>query len=167
MNSQKVIFGVSILLLVNGCATTSYRSDRVWAGAGIGLVAGSVGGAALSPNDESRGLNALVFGLSGALLGGIVGAVTGSDPTTKSETPTLEEREMKGASTQKEIVIGPTGDLPDFLKHRVSPAVVEEYMEQDQVGEDGSLHAPHRVYRIKRQAELIARPTDTGAEKTK
>ena len=38
--------------------------------------------------------------------------------------------------------------------------VIEEYLEADRVTEEGTLHEPHKAYRIKRPAELFARPTE-------
>ncbi len=163
MKSQKVI--ISVLMLSSaGCATGLSRTDRMWSGASVGLGMGAIGGAMLSPNDESRGLNAIVFGATAALVGGVVGYLTGADTKPSLETKTLEEQERQNRnSSAQDYTISPAGKVPSFLKNRMSPAVVEEYLEQDSVAEDGSLHAPHKVYRIKRQAELIARPNNSAS----
>jgi hypothetical protein len=42
-------------------------------GAAIGAVGGGVAGYSLSPNAQSKNLNLIVFGLSGALTGGLLG----------------------------------------------------------------------------------------------
>ena len=116
----------------------------------------------LSPNEESRGPNALVFGLSGALVGAVAGFLAAPSEPTPSEAEIIETREkQKAIKFWNEFLLAPETNgkaLPDFLKNRIAPAIVEEYVEQDLVGEDGALHTPHKVYRIKRQAELIARP---------
>lgn len=53
-------------------ASSSKKPAKTLEMALIGAVAGALGGALLSPNRESTGLNALVFGASGALAGGLV-----------------------------------------------------------------------------------------------
>lgn len=161
MKTWNQIFALTILLaFLSSCATTTSKRSRMMTAAGIGGTAGSVGGALFSPNRESRGLNTLVFGLVGALLGGLIGAWTepgsGETPTAPSET--LKEKELSSPGDSREFTVPPQGDLPGFLKDRVQPAIVEEFIETDMVGEDGTLHEPHRVYRIKRPAELISRP---------
>lgn len=45
--------------------------SRFLTGAAAGGAAGAIAGFALSPNEESRGLNGLIFGLTGALSGGL------------------------------------------------------------------------------------------------
>jgi hypothetical protein len=127
----------------------------------MGGITGAVGGAALSPNSESRGLNALVFGLAGALIGGLIGFFSGTPSKREENGATLESRE-KATNGSREIQ-APTGaDLPAFVKERFRPAVIEEYTEQDSISEDGSLSEPHKVYRIKRPAELVTKPVVEG-----
>jgi len=117
----------------------------------------------LSPNSESQGMNALVFGLSGALTGGLVALVTDRPPQTKPEDRSLKAREL-GSATSQQFVVPQSGDLPDFVKARLTPVVIEEFEERDSIAEDGSLRAPHKVYRIKRQAELITRSPESEAK---
>jgi len=164
--SNKILILTAITFL-SACASLRSPRDRMFMGAGIGGAMGAGGGALFSPNEESRGLNALVFGLSGALVGGVVGFLTASGDEPKSQAKSLEERERANQSQiqGKEFVVLPQDELPNFLKSRMSPAVVEEYLEQDSVTEDGSLHEPHKVYRIKRPAELISRPEKTEGTK--
>jgi hypothetical protein len=157
-------FVILLSVLVQGCGTFPSQRDHVILGVGAGGAAGAAAGATLSPNDDSRGINALVFGLSGALIGGLIGFFTSSTPETPKGSQTLEEKEKLSANNTKEYVVSPSSELPEFLKKRMSPAVVEEFIETDQVGEDGSLHAPHKVYRIKHAAELIAKPNSSNQE---
>jgi hypothetical protein len=134
-------------------------------------VTGSVSGAVLSPNSESRGLNALVFGLVGAVSGGVLGLLLHDDaeiPDAK-KTEVLDQkvkessRNFKINSTQS-IESGAT--LPAFVKERLKAVVVEELSEPDFISEDGSLHEPHKIYRIKHQAELIAKPVTEKTNET-
>ena len=161
----------ALLLLVAylsaGCASLRSR-ERLAFGVGLGASAGALGGAALSPNEESRPLNSLVFGLSGALLGGVIALLTDREPEAKPQDQSLRAKELgaaSGAATGREFQIPTAQPLPEFLKRRLKLPVIEEYIEQDSVGEDGTLSAPHKVYRIKHPAELIARPDglETGA----
>jgi hypothetical protein len=121
----------------------------------MGAAAGSAGGAVLSPNPESRGLNTLVFGLAGALVGGVAGLLTYDDGRIPPAHSSLEERER---ASLREFSAAPSEPVPPFVRDRLQPVVIEEYTEGDSVSDDGSLHEPHRAYRIKQPAELFARP---------
>lgn len=158
---------VLLLSLLSSCATAK---GRFLVGAGLGGAAGSGAGVYFSPNQESKGMNALVFGLIGALTGGIIGLLAFDDgrlPASKTSLRAKEEAEA--IQTNSRIYTVPTGSaLPQFVKERLEPTLVEELIEPDTVSEDGSLHEPHKVYRIKRQTELYSRGTRTpssGASK--
>lgn len=153
---------IAASLLSSSCSTVR-RNERLMTGVGTGAGSGALGGALLSPNAESRGLNALVFGLSGALVGGTIALLTGADSDTKTPASDLKNRELQSSSSGREFVVQPHQELPAFLKNRIQPVVIEEFVETDQTGEDGSLHEPHKVYRIKRPAELISRPVGRDA----
>lgn len=150
----------SIVLLMSvaftSCSTLSLK-ERVLVGTGIGAAIGAIGGAALSPNSESQGLNALIFGLSGAVVGGAAALIftDNKDPVSGSLKERLNRNELLKNS---QYLVQPTGKLPQFVRDRISPAVVEEAIEKDQISEDGTLHEPHKVYRIMRQAELYTNP---------
>ncbi len=165
MQASKRVLVLILMSALQSCASLNSQKDRMLAGAGTGAALGVGGGILLSPNDESRGLNGLVFGLSGALIGGAIGYITTPAEKPTQTAKTLEERELANVPQAKEYVVSPQGELPNFLKNRMSPAVVEEFVEQDSVSEDGSLHEPHKVYRIKRAAELISRPENTTGVK--
>lgn len=150
-----------ISLFAQGCASLS-GTKRLVVSAGIGAGAGVIGGATLSPNEESRALNALVFGLSGALISGGIAMITDAKPEPSSRITDLRTRDQgTGPSldqTIQEFQVLPNQSLPDFLRDRIQPVVIEEYVETDSLSEDGTLHEPHRAYRIKRPGELFARP---------
>ena len=152
-----------------GCASLHSR-QRLGVGVGLGASAGTLGGTLLSPNEESRTLNSLVFGLAGALLGGVIALLTDQAPEPKAEDKSLRAKELGtnyGGNPEQEFVVPTAQPLPEFLKRRIKLPVIEEYIEQDSVSEDGSLSAPHKVYRIKQPAELIARPESPKAEDSK
>ena len=143
-----------ILLMASSCSTAP--RNRFFFGAGIGTGVGAIGGAALSPNDESRGLNAILFGLTGAIVGGVIGLFSKDDaeiPKTETELQKQEE-----ALDTKEFVVPSNQELPAFVKERIQSAIVEEYVEEGSIGDDGTLREPHKVWRIKRPTELVNKP---------
>ncbi len=153
---------VLIVVITSGCASLTPR-DRLMVGVIGGAAAGAASGSVLSPNPESQSLNALVFGLSGALTGGLIALFTDRPPQTKPEDRSLRARELAPAASQQ-FVVPQSGPLPEFVKKRLTPVVIEEFEERDSIAEDGSLRAPHKVYRIKRQAELVPVPAQQEAK---
>jgi hypothetical protein len=136
-------------VFLHGCAGISL--DRsLYLPAGTGIVAGFLG-RSLSPNDESREINTVVFGALGVGLGFLAERLL--TPKGKEEKPSsLKERELTG----REFTLPATSEkLPAFVKKRLTPIVIEEYEERDSATEDGGLREPHKVWRIKRQPELI------------
>ena len=149
---MKRFISVTLMFGLSGCATLNQR-ERVMVGALGGGSAGAIAGSVLSPNDESRGLNALVFGLSGALGGALIAMLTERPPVTKPSDLSLKARELEASRARRfEVPMGE--ELPTFVRERLSPVVIEEFEETDSIAEDGSLRAPHKVYRIARPAEL-------------
>lgn len=149
---------VTILLLAASCSSLPKRSQvliATSAGAGVGATSGYM----LSPNRESQGLNALVFGLVGALVGGIGAILFGDDHRVEREPTNTPDLNLTRSDDRNEVQVSNPESLPEFVKKRLRPVVIESYTESDSIDEDGSLREPHRVYRIKRPAELIARPS--------
>lgn len=157
MKARKLVSALLVLSLFNSCATAR---GRFFFGAAGGAAIGGGTAALLSPNKESIGLNALVFGLVGALAGGLASAFLIKDPKPEpSPDNSLKGRELGiQDSNTKLFSISPTQKLPEFLKERLQPVIVEEAVEPDTVSDDGTLHEPHRIYRIQRQAELLSKP---------
>jgi gas vesicle protein len=148
-----------MILTLTACATPPRK--RFLYGAGIGAGLGALGGAAFSPNPESKGMNALVFGLTGAVLGGVVSLFAHDDSEVPKAKDTLQERELG-----QEFVVRPdAGKLPSYVKDRLQPLVIEEYVEKDSINEDGGLSEPHKVWRIKRPAELVGKPASVPEAK--
>lgn len=141
---------------LSGCA--SVRGGwRLALGTGSGAAAGAAGGALLSPNDASRPLNALVFGLAGGLVGGFVAWVT-EPKNTPGSGEALKEKELGAMPKSKQTSVLFSSDLPSFVRDRLTPLVIEEVEERDSISEDGGLHEPHRVFRIVKPPELSAKP---------
>jgi hypothetical protein len=151
---------VAIAALVGTLAATGCATPRNGFLLGAGVGATAVGGTAMvfSPNRESLGLNGVIFGLGGALVGGLVGLFLTHEPIAAPTVPRLQQGEMMSGEGGIDLVAPASGNLPSFVKDRLQPVVIEEIDETDSLSEDGSLHEPHKVYRIKRPAELFARP---------
>jgi hypothetical protein len=156
-----IVLGITL----TSCASLSGK-NRTLAGVSLGGALGAGGGIALSPNDESRAINAIVFGLLGGIMGG--GAAIFSDPNGANQSgksTALKEKELgRHAQESKSFELNVTEPLPEFVKERFRPVVIEEFVEADRVSEEGTLHEPHKAYRIKRPAELIARPVPTPSD---
>ena len=160
---KRIMICILILSLTTSCAT---GRGRFLLGVGIGGVAAGGTAALLSPNSESLGLNALVFGLIGALTGGVIAAFAFKDPSLTLQESSIKSRELGNGNLgdTQHFTIPSSPNLPSFLKERLQPAIIEEGLEPDTVSDDGTLHAPHKVYRIQRQAELFAKPIPSQTE---
>lgn len=163
---MRPIFWIALSFVLTGCATLNGR-NRILAGIGMGAAAGAGGGALFSPNGESRNLNTLVFGLSGALAGGVISYLTDSSSSLEKRSTDLKARELGVTQVGKDFLVIPEASLPEFVRKRMQPVVVEEFIERDHVTEEGTLHEPHKAYRIKRPAELFAGPTSQEKPKEK
>lgn len=144
-----------MITFTTSCATPG----RFLIGAGAGAAVGGGTATLLSPNPESRGLNALVFGLVGAIAGGAAAAFLFKDPkpAEKEKDTSIRGREL-GTPDLNLYNVPVNPKLPEFVKERLQPVVIEEANEPDTVSEDGTLHAPHKIYRIQHAAELYAKP---------
>jgi len=156
---MRIIYLSLILIFLCGCSTPR---GRFLLGATTGGLC--VGGAAvaLSPNQESRGMNALVFGLVGALSGGALALLLSDDAKIPKSESSLQSKEaLHTSGLNANLYLAPSGkDLPKFVKDRLQPALIEEATEPDTLSEDGTLHEPHKVYRIQRPAELYSLPKE-------
>ncbi len=165
MKRSKMMRSVGVgmgMLTALSCASTS-QNKRTFLYSVGGAAGGAITGAALSPNPESRVLNGVVFGLSGALLAGAAALIWGQDRVNESDKKgSLREREFsqEGELTGRSYQLAPQENLPEFVKQRFRPVIIEEFVERDRVSEEGALHEPHKVYRIKRPAELITGSSD-------
>lgn len=153
---KRLLVVIAAASLLQACATTPRK--RFLYVAGIGAGAGALGGAVLSPNAESRGMNALVFALTGAIIGGVTGLFLHDDSELPKTDDSLKGRDLGSDQSTEFVVPAQASALPAYVKDRLQPVVIEEYVQQDSVAEDGSLAEPHRVWRIKRPAELSPKP---------
>ncbi len=160
-----IVWSLLAVLSTSGCASLTGRK-RFLLGTGLGAGLGAAGGAVFSPNQESRMLNTLVFGLSGALLGGVAALLTDSKPEVPKSQGDLKAQESLDRSL-REFQVTPNQQLPKFVRERIQPLVIEEFIEEDSVSEDGTLHEPHKAYRVKRSGELFAKPIQSGVHDAK
>ena len=145
---------------LSSCSSLS-PNGRIIFGVGSGAMIGAVGGSSLSPNEASKPWNALIFGLVGALLGGAIASLAGPHEQSHSpETRTLKDKLIPENQTELSLPANTSAPLPDFLKDRLTSLVIEEISMPSNVGEDGTLHEPHKAYRIKRAPELIPNTTE-------
>jgi hypothetical protein len=114
-------------------------------------------------------MNALVFGLTGALSGAVYAHLTSKPKPESADAKQLKEREeeMRKANSLFQIPASNASSLPPFLKDRISQIVIEEIPMQERIGEDGTLHEAHKAYRIKNPPELLPTPlkTESGQQK--
>ena len=73
------------VLGISGCATIPEEHKGAATGAGIGTVAGALGGALIA-GEGSRTKGAIIGGLAGALIGGVIGNYTVDQKKTATET---------------------------------------------------------------------------------
>jgi uncharacterized protein YcfJ len=73
------------VLGLSGCATIPEEHQGAATGAGIGTVAGALGGALIA-GEGSRTKGAIIGGLAGALIGGVIGNYTVDQKKTATET---------------------------------------------------------------------------------
>ena len=76
---------VIFFLGMSGCASIPEEHEGTAKGAGIGAVAGALGGAIIA-GEGSRTKGAIIGGLAGALIGGVVGNYTVDKKKTADET---------------------------------------------------------------------------------
>lgn len=149
-----------LIPLFTACSGLKPR-ERFLLGLGTGAASGAVAGAALAPNQENRGINALVFGLTGAVIGGVGGLLFKDDSAIPEQKTTLKVSELGTPKDAKGFAVSSLNsesELPDFVKERLRAAVIEEFEERESVGPDGSLRAPHKVWRIRYPTQLVVEP---------
>jgi hypothetical protein len=111
-------------------------------------------GRELSPNRESENLNTVIFGALGAGLGYLGNLILKPEIHQEEIPSTLKERDLR-PSGQEFVLPATEQKLPEFVRKRLTPIVIEEYEERDSATEDGGIREPHKVWRIKRQPELV------------
>ncbi|MGB0454610.1 MAG: hypothetical protein ACPGJV_12955 [Bacteriovoracaceae bacterium] len=143
---MKVIF---LILLISICSCSSKKKTLIYSSL-VGGVTGSLGGALLSPDKESRGANAAVFGLVGAGVAALTGyALYKEDPrnelfdnmirdTKKREIDdgkvdiNLGAINIDATLSKKESYQVPLVDLPEKLKGKVNQQYIIKHRSKEQ-----------------------------------
>jgi hypothetical protein len=142
-----------ILIFFPGCAGIDLQNP--WTAATAGLAGGMGAGYGLTREKERQGKNMAIAGLSLGALGFLGAKFLWPKETDPAKAEILELRE-KNFKPVRELTLPATKQkLPDFLEKRLTPLVLEQWVEKDSISEDGSLNEPHKVWRIKRHPELI------------
>lgn len=139
---------VILLILLGSLASCSTLKKSVFYGGLVGGGIGVAGGAALSPNPESRNPNMAVWGSVGALIGAGLGYFFFQEDPENHELPSMiipkREGEYKTGRDQKfekDIVIPKdskkykveTGPLPEHLKGKVKKPFIIEHIIPERV----------------------------------
>ena len=142
------IFEIFILTIVL-CSCSSMKKTIIYSSLAGGL-SGAIGGAALSPNSESRGANAAVFGLIGAGVLTLAGyALYKDDPRNYKLDNMLLDNKKDVSLSQDDLEIGlgnlkiganlgkeavyevPVKDLPERLKGKVNRQYLIKYQSKE------------------------------------
>lgn len=151
---------IVVLLLITGLAGCSSLKKQMFYSAAFSGIVGGVAGSMLSPNKESRKMNAVVWGAAGAAGGAVLGKVFWEDaPENKPLKPMLDEPKASlplpkiELSQLSPIVSGdikaspvkqydvPTEPLPDGLKEYVKKqTLIEHRTEKKVIKQDGKTY---------------------------
>lgn len=142
-----------VLLVLQSCSTFSLRDP--WAATAVGLAAGAGGAFALTKEKQRQGTNMAIAGAVTGLAMHLGAKFVWSRETDPAKAELLELRERNFRPTREITVPATSQKLPDFLERRLTPLVLEQWVEKDSISEDGSLNEPHKMWRIKRLPELV------------
>jgi hypothetical protein len=148
---EKLVIIAMLCLFLSSCS--SMKKTIIYSSLSGGL-AGATAGYALSPDKESQGANAAIFGVVGAGLSALIGyALFEDDPRNQKLNHMLEERKNLNpnslgldlgdlkieANLSKEGVYKtPTMELPDELKGKVKKQYVIKYESKERYLHKGS-----------------------------
>ena len=151
---KTVILGILILSMTS---CSSLKKTLIYSSL-VGGATGATAGAMLSPNKESRGANAAVFGLVGAGLAALAGyALYKDDPRNyKLDQMLMEEKKARVSYDPNEIEIGlgnfkidanlskeeaykvPVKELPEKLKGKVNRQFLIKYQSKERYVKKGN-----------------------------
>ena len=120
-------------VMVSGCASFEEVSPRTKAGAQIGAVVGTVGGAAIDKKNPWRG--AVIGAAAGALLGGVIGNITdkAAQESAKRDAEVRYQR-TTDQGWKEEVVATPKGTEGDYklisVKYIRDGKVISEEVKQ-------------------------------------
>ena len=142
-----------IFILLTTLSCSSLKKTLIYSGLSGGIT-GAIGGAALSPNIESRRANAAVFGLVGAIIAASAGyALYRDDPRNyklknmlmdeKPADPNLVKLDLDGLNlnanlNQQEMYQVPLKKLPNELKGKVDKQYLIKYQSKERYIKKGN-----------------------------
>ena len=151
---MKWILILVISLLLSSCS--SMKKTLIYSSLAGGMT-GAIGGVALSPNKESRGANAAVFGLIGAGVAALAGyALYKDDPRNYKLKNMLIDEDKKVSIDPNELQIGlgdlkidanlgkqeayevPVKKLPEKLKGKVNKQYLIKYQSKERYIKKGA-----------------------------
>lgn len=151
---MKNILVLFICLLLSSCS--SLKKSIIYSSLAGGMT-GATAGVLLSPDKESRGANAAVFGLLGAGIAAIVGySLYQDDPRNYKLQNMLMDDEKKEVINPSQLEIGigdlkidanmqkqeayevPVKDLPEKLKGKVNKQFLIKYQSKERYIKNGS-----------------------------
>ncbi len=138
---------ISIIFIVSLLSSCSTMKKTITYSSLSGALAGASGGYLLSPDKQSRGVNAALFGLVGAGIAALAGySMYEDDPRNKKLSHMLEEPIPLGPNTlgldlddlkieaslsKEEAYKTPLKDLPEELKGKVKKQYVIKYQSKE------------------------------------
>ena len=141
---NKMTIIVLLSLIISSCS--SMKKTIVYSSLSGGL-AGASAGYALSPDKESQGANAAIFGLVGAGLSALIGyALYEDDPRNQKMNHMLEERKrldpnsleldlgnlnIEANLSKDEVYQTPAKELPEKLKGKIKQQYIIKYQSKE------------------------------------
>ncbi len=142
---MKRVFITAVMVIVSTSCSTLKKT--ITYSSFSGAMAGASAGYLLSPDKESRGINAAIFGLVGAGIAALAGySFYEDDPRNKKLNHMLDEKEVLGENTvgldlddlkieaklnKEEAYETPVKDLPKELKGKVKKQYVIKYQSKE------------------------------------
>ena len=145
---------MKLLILMFLLASCSSMKKSIFYSSLIGGVAGATGGALLSPDRESRGWNAAIFGLTGAAVSALAGYLMYEDdprnrklenmllPEEKKDPNVVDiglgELKIEAKLDKREAYKVPVKELPDKLKGKVKKQYLIKYESKERYINSGN-----------------------------
>jgi hypothetical protein len=153
---ERLIITTVLCLFLSSCS--SMKKTIIYSSLSGGL-AGATAGYALSPDKESQGANAAIFGVLGAGLSALIGyALFEDDPRNQKMNHMLEERKglnpnslgldlgdlkIEANLSKEGVYKTPSMELPDELKGKVKKQYVIKYESKERY-----LHKGNKTYYV-------------------
>ena len=144
---------MSVFLMVSLCRCSSLKKTIIYSSLSGGMI-GATAGILLSPDNESRGANAAVFGIIGAGIAAIAGYALYEDDPRNYKLKNMLRDEEKVNPNEIELGLGdikidallekkeaypvPVTELPDQLKGKVNQQFLIKYQSKERYVKKGN-----------------------------